>query len=111
MKKKLSSLLWLLLALMMSLPSCSAPLTLTEKEKTAEPSEETIEAKTSETSEKEFAPSIMQKSDPKEDDTLNLLMIGNSGCYYYVEELYAIAKAAGVKMKVCNLYYSGCKLD
>ena len=53
----------------------------------------------------------MQKSDPKKDDTLNLLMIGNSGCYYYVEELYAIAKAAGVKMRVCNLYYSGCKLD
>ena len=53
----------------------------------------------------------MQKSDPKEDDVINVLMIGNSGCYYYVEELYGVAKAAGIDMKVCNLYYSGCPLQ
>jgi hypothetical protein len=38
-------------------------------------------------------------------------MIGNSGCYYYVEELFGLAKAAGIKMRVCNVYYSGCKLS
>ncbi|MBE6713448.1 MAG: DUF4886 domain-containing protein, partial [Ruminococcaceae bacterium] len=54
---------------------------------------------------------IMQESDPAEDDVINVLMIGNSFCYYYVEELYGIAKAAGVNMKVCNVYYSGCKLN
>ena len=48
-----------------------------------------------------------QKTDPALDDTLNLLMIGNSGCYYYVEELYGLAEAAGIKMRVCNVYYSG----
>ena len=49
----------------------------------------------------------MQKSDPAEDDVFNLLLIGNSGCYYYVEELHGIAKADGISMTVCNLYYSG----
>ena len=54
---------------------------------------------------------IMQKSDPAEDDTINILMIGNSFCYYYVEELYGLAKAAGIKMRVCNVYQSGCKVE
>ncbi len=48
--------------------------------------------------------------DPKEDNVMNILMIGNSACYYYVEELYGIAKAAGIKMRVCNVYQSGCTL-
>ena len=42
---------------------------------------------------------------------MNILMIGNSACYYYVEELYGIAKAAGVDMRICNVYYSGCTLE
>ncbi len=47
---------------------------------------------------------------PEEDDVLNILMIGSSGCYYYVEELYGLLEAAGIKANVCNVYYSGCKL-
>lgn len=54
---------------------------------------------------------IMQKEDPSKDDTLNILMIGNSFCYYYVEELYGMLTAAGYKnVNVCNVYYSGCPL-
>ena len=49
--------------------------------------------------------------DPKEDTVMNILMVGNSFCYYYVEELYGIAKAAGVDMRICNVYYSGCTLE
>ena len=49
--------------------------------------------------------------DPKEDNVMNILMVGNSFCYYYVEELYGIAKAAGIDMRICNVYYSGCKLE
>ena len=45
---------------------------------------------------------------PADDGIIDVLMIGNSWCYYYVEELYALAEAAGVKMRVCNVYYSGC---
>ena len=38
-----------------------------------------------------------------------VLMVGNSFCYYYVEELYGIAKAAGHEdFVVANLYKSGC---
>lgn len=54
---------------------------------------------------------IMQKNNPAEDDTINILMIGNSFCYYYVDELYGMAKAAGIKMRVCNVYQSGCTLE
>ena len=46
---------------------------------------------------------------PPEDDVIDVLMIGSSFCYYYVEELYGLAEAAGVKMRVCNVYYSGCR--
>ena len=49
--------------------------------------------------------------DPGEDDVIDLLMVGHSGCYYHVEELYALAAAAGVKIRVCNVYYSGCPLE
>ncbi len=55
---------------------------------------------------------IMQKSDPSQDDNLNVLMIGNSFCYYYVEELYGMLTAAGYKnVNICNVYYSGCTLE
>ena len=48
---------------------------------------------------------------PADDGVIDVLMIGNSWCYYYVEELYALAEAAGVKMRVCNAYYSGCPIE
>lgn len=48
---------------------------------------------------------------PEEDDVIDILMIGSSFCYYYVEELYGLAEAAGVKMRVCNVYYSGCTMN
>lgn len=55
---------------------------------------------------------IMQKADPAQDDELNVLMIGNSFCYYYVEELYGLLTAAGHKnVNICNVYYSGCTLE
>lgn len=54
---------------------------------------------------------IYQKSDPAQDDTLNILMIGSSFCYYYVEELWGMLDAAGIKARVCNVYYSGCPLE
>ncbi len=48
---------------------------------------------------------------PEEDDVIDVLMIGNSFCYYYVEELVGLAAADGIKMRVCNVYYSGCYLS
>ncbi|MBO5868591.1 MAG: DUF4886 domain-containing protein, partial [Oscillospiraceae bacterium] len=48
--------------------------------------------------------------DPGEDGIINLLMIGNSFCSYYVDELHYLAAAAGIQMRVCNVYYSGCPI-
>ena len=58
------------------------------------------------------------KKDPLKDftadGTLKILMLGNSFCYYYVEELYALLMEnlpAGItEVKIYNLYYSGCSL-
>ena len=38
----------------------------------------------------------------------NILMIGNSFCTRYLEELYGIAKADGYELVVASLYESGC---
>ena len=51
-----------------------------------------------------------QKSDPSQDDTINILMIGNSFCYYYADELVGMAAANGIRLRVSNIYYSGCTL-
>lgn len=64
-----------------------------------------------ETTEYKLPNGIMQKSDPAEDDTLNILLVGNSGCYYYVEELHGMLEAVGIKSRICNVYYSGCLLS
>ena len=48
------------------------------------------------------------------DSTLRILMVGNSFCYYYVEELYALLMEnppEGIDaVEIYNLYYSGCSL-
>lgn len=111
--KKFSMMIALVLLLATLLPSCSAglqaPVEAEPEKKQTE--EKKTEEKKEETKEKETEPApIMQDYDPAEDDVINVLMIGHSFCYYYVEELYGIAEAAGVKMKVCNVYYSGCPL-
>ena len=46
----------------------------------------------------------------EDDGVIDLLMIGNSFCFYYVEELEAMARAAGVPIRVCNVYAGGCTL-
>ena len=48
---------------------------------------------------------------PEDDGYLNILMIGNSFCSYYVQELWALGQAAGINMRVCNVYYSGCNMS
>jgi len=52
--------------------------------------------------------------DPKKDDELNILLIGNSFSFYWVEELYGLlAEGSGYdpeKINITNVYYSGCPL-
>ena len=92
MKKLLCALLSL--AALLSLCACggAAPAESSEPEET-----------------KNMFANSMQKSDPSQDDVFNLLLVGSSGTYYYVEELHGLAKAAGISMRICNVYYSGCQ--
>ena len=46
-----------------------------------------------------------------EKEITKLLMIGNSSCYYYVDELAGIASADGKEITVANLYQSGYTLQ
>ena len=46
-----------------------------------------------------------------DDGKFNVLFPGSSTCYYFADELYGMLSAAGIKAKVYNVYYSGCKLE
>ncbi len=45
------------------------------------------------------------------DGTLNVLIIGSSNCYYFPDELCAMANAAGFHTRVCVAYSSGIRLS
>ena len=57
---------------------------------------------------------MAQKDNYTPDSTLRILMVGNSFCYYYTDELYELLMEnppAGIKeVEIYNLYYSGCSL-
>lgn len=92
-KRTLCLFLAILMLIMCMLPACG------EVEETAE---ETTEVKK------------VPVRDPAEDGVLNIMMVGNSFCYYYVEELYQLLKEnppEGIgEINIYNLYYSGCSL-
>lgn len=95
MKKRIVSVFWAILMLAVCiLPACS-------KESTPSPTEEKVVKKD-------------PLRDPAEDGTLNILMVGNSYCFYYVEELYDLLMESPPKginaVNIYNLYYSGCSL-
>ena len=105
MKRALISLLSLLLVAVMLLSSC-APIPDGNPDDTANPeAEETTTAKKTD-------PIVEEILIPRpEKDVVNILMIGHSLCFYYVEELAGIAAANGKEINVCNFYYSGCSLE
>jgi len=101
--KRLYSFIAALLALTLLFSSCSTPDNLTQPEGTVG---ETAPTTSAETAPKTTVP---QGPDPKADDELNILLIGNSYSYYWTEELWGLLTAAGYKnATVCNVYYSGC---
>ncbi len=126
MKQTVRSLLaLLLLAATLCTPlltACSAGLTVEEEntaedtasatqEATAEETEEAEEKK--EETKEEGGSSKPEKKlpDPAADDELNILLIGSSACYYWVDELYGLLTSAGYKkVTLCNVYESGCLL-
>ena len=94
MKSNLLKLTALLLLFVMMLSACGAPVGTSESTE-----EDTTEVDTSN--------DIYIEREDKE--VKNILMIGNSFCYYYVEELCGIASADGYELTVANLYKSGAK--
>lgn len=47
----------------------------------------------------------------EDDGVLDILMVGNSFSFYFTDELYGMMDASGIEARVCNVYYSGCKLE
>ena len=48
----------------------------------------------------------IHKADPAADDTLYILTAAASNSHYFLDELYGVLAAAGIKAKVCNLMRS-----
>ena len=53
----------------------------------------------------------LYKEDPADDGVFQMLMIGNSGCTAFIDELDGMFEAAGIQAEVYALYYSGCSID
>ena len=51
------------------------------------------------------------KADPSEDDTLYILTAAASNSYYFLDELYGMLAATGVKAKVCTLMRSSTGIN
>jgi hypothetical protein len=97
--------LCIILLFSLVLSACSPALTETgNKTETAEGNKT---AETTQTAPETTAPGTLPPTEPLKKNIKNILMIGNSFCYYFVEELAGIAKAAGIEFNVYNLYYSG----
>ena len=58
-----------------------------------------------------LSPYIMQKEDPKGDDSLNVLFVSNSTCVYFPDELVGVLTAAGYKdVTLCGVYYNAASI-
>lgn len=63
-----------------------------------------------ETTEDPFKKAV-HKTDPADDDTLYILTAAASNSHYFLDELYGVLNAAGVKAKVCNLMRSSTGIN
>ena len=99
MKTRFLQIISLVLLLVLALTACSG---------TVDPVDNGSEANTTEAPATEATNNNDVLIEKPEKEIKNILMIGNSFCSYYPEELYGIAKAAGYDINVANLYESGC---
>ena len=53
----------------------------------------------------------LHKTDPGQDDTLYILTAAASNSHYFLDELYGVLSAAGIKAKVCNLMKSSTGIN
>ncbi len=101
--KRILPVFALILACALLLPACGGAILETAQTAAETKTEPAGTAKTAP------APVTTEEKplDPAADGILNILMVGASSCYYYVDELYGMLKAAGIDAEVWNLYYSG----
>ncbi len=117
--KMMRSVLFLMVFCLLLCPfliSCSSSLSISQSEEKGEMTEEKIaeETATKEAEETQTDHKDDNKTgkDPSKDDEMNIIFIGNSYSYYWVDELWSMLHAAGYKnLTVCNVYYSGCSLE
>ena len=115
MKNKLVRLISILMLLILAIGACAPAQSEGGAESTeslastdAQSTEVQTEEQTTEAATTEADTSDVVYIDRPEKKVKNLLLIGNSFCYYFTEELYAIAAADGYELNVANLYESGC---
>ena len=95
-KRLLSYVLSMVLLLSFLLSGCEAPAEATTTPIT------TTEA---------VSMNAYHKTDPSADDTLYILTAAASNSHYFMDELYGILAAAGIKAKVCNLMKSSTGIN
>jgi len=110
--KRIQSLAFLFLAMILLVSSCT---TATETAPPATSPDTTTQATTSAEETlppKDTLPPLVPGPNPRADDELNVLLIGNSYSYYWTDELWGLLDAAGYKnVSICNVYYSGCTFE
>ena len=127
---KMKTYLALALALLMFLSACGAPTLPSEPVISEIPSASEMPEKTEtseviespEKTEKKERPAIPEVPEcslehladftpAARGEVKNILMIGNSFCFYFVEELYGVAAAAGFDPTIVNVYEAGCTMQ
>ena len=112
MKNKFLKLVSVILLLIFALTSCGTVPTPDQTESTDSTTDvvsDVLESATAEETEVTTAEeTVVIEASKKE--IKNILMIGNSFCYYFTQELYNIALADGYELNVANLYKSGCSV-
>jgi len=106
MKKQFFSLILLFLTLVLTFSSC-APAPVKTETQTEETNTSTSQTGSEPKTENETEPEKTADSD----SVLKVLMIGNSFCTGYPDELCGIAAKEGIKIKVSSVYESGCRLE
>ena len=109
MKKNFLKFISIVLMMIFVLSACGPVPNPDDNDSTTDAANDSSVATDSVESTEEATPTTEDTNPPLIDKKeLKLLMIGNSFCTRYPEELYGIAKAAGYDLTVVSLYESGC---
>ncbi len=105
-------ILFLLLAILLVLPLVLSACSSGELDSIDIP-EETEKVPTTTKKQNKPANNPIDKDpvDPAEDGLITVLMIGNSFATGFSDEIIGLASAHGIRMRLYNVYYSGCQMS